>query len=307
MGYWLAADRGTSPLASSQIAPGTAPTLLGAGATQVRMREVDLVGSFIWRVVGPLSPSWRTRLMWARARGHDRAGKAVVDEVVKRGDITIDIGANFGLYTDRLARLVGPEGTVYAFEPHPQYKSTLTRIAAAHGNVTFIASALSDQSGTAKLSVPAPRGKPIEALGSLQSRPAAPNVEVVEVPTTTADSAIGGSSSIGLVKCDVEGHEHEVLLGAKGLLRRAKPILLIEIEQRHRARAVSETFDLLSIMGYEGYMLTLGGLRPLADFDTERHQLSLIADDPSTPSPPEEYVHDFVFLPPERALPTACW
>jgi len=222
---------------------------------------------------------------------------------VKYGDIAIDIGANFGLYTDRLARLVGPGGTVYAFEPHPDYGRALKRMAATHGNIKLFDSALSDKPGRAHLSVPTVDGERAAPMSSLQSRPDAPGTETVQVSLTTLEAVAGSLSSIRFIKCDVEGHEHEVLIGAREVLRRSKPVLLIEVEQRHRRRAVGETFDLLSRLGYDGYMLTAKGPRPLAEFDVQEHQLALIAADPSTTRPPAGYVNDFLFLPSGMPLP----
>jgi hypothetical protein len=130
-----------------------------------------------------------------------------------------------------------------------------------------------------------------------------PGTETVQVSLTTLEAVAGSLSSIRFIKCDVEGHEHEVLIGAREVLRRSKPVLLIEVEQRHRRRAVGETFDLLSRLGYDGYMLTAKGPRPLAEFDVQEHQLALVAADPSATRPPTGYVNDFLFLPSGMPLP----
>lgn len=228
---------------------------------------------------------------------------AITDAVVKRGDIVVDVGANFGLYTDRLARVVGPGGRVYAFEPHHGYNRTLARIAQRHGNIQLITSAASAQVGAATLSVPASDGRRIRAMGSLERRPSSPGGESLVISTTTLDAELRNVSGIRFVKCDVEGHEHEVLLGARDLLHRARPILLIEIEQRHRERPIGETFGLLRELMYDGYMLTENGARPLSEFDVRRDQLDVLIGDLRTGAPPVQYVHDFVFLP--QGMPLA--
>ncbi|MFZ0042496.1 MAG: FkbM family methyltransferase [Solirubrobacteraceae bacterium] len=259
---------------------------------------MDLVGAFIWRVVGPVSPSLKARLLWPRSE--DDAVKAVVADVVSPGDTVLDVGANIGLFTDHLARVVGPQGRVIAFEPHPAYARDLSRIADARKNVTLITAAVSDTPGSARLSVPEMTSGPNRTMGSLQPRPEASQGEVVDVPTTTLDEATASASGVRLLKIDVEGHEHEALLGGRGLLGRERPVVMLEAEQRHRQTPVAETFKLLRDLGYEGQMLTERGPRPLDEFDVERDQLALIASDPATARPPDGYVNNFVFTPAPR-------
>jgi FkbM family methyltransferase len=256
---------------------------------------MDLVGAFIWRVVGPLSPSLKARLLWTRGESDDV--KAAVADAVRPGDTVLDVGANIGLFTDRFSRLVGPDGRVIAFEPHPAYARDLSRIASTRGNVTLIAAAVSDAPGTAQLSVPGMSAGPNRTMGSLQPRPNSEHGELIEVPTTTLDAETASATRVRLLKLDVEGHEHEALLGARQLLRREHPVILLEAEQRHRQTPVAETFELLDGLGYAGQMLTQHGPRPLAEFDVQRDQLALIADDPATARPPAGYVNNFLFVP----------
>ena len=42
---------------------------------------------------------------------------AALDTHLKKGDIAIDVGANIGAMAIRMARIVGPSGTVFAIEP----------------------------------------------------------------------------------------------------------------------------------------------------------------------------------------------
>lgn len=252
---------------------------------------MDVIDALIWRLVGPVSPSLRARVLWSR---RNDPGRPIVDATVRKGDVAIDVGANSGLYTDRLARLVGREGAVYAFEPNPRCTRELRRIAASRGNVSVIVAAASDRHGSATLSVPKEAGRPNDAMGTIELRGGSAS-ETFEVKTTTLDSELANVTGVRFLKCDVEGHEHEVIAGGRALLERERPVILVELEQRHRSRPLADTFTLLEELGYRGLMLTAAGPKPLADFDLERDQIAPLAADLRRRYPPKDYVNTFVF------------
>src|SRR5262249_14626196 len=51
----------------------------------------------------------------------------LIRQLVKRGMIAVDVGANIGYYTLLLSDLVGPEGKVFAFEPDPGNHALLVK------------------------------------------------------------------------------------------------------------------------------------------------------------------------------------
>ena len=78
-----------------------------------------------------------------------------VRKLLKQGQRVIDIGANYGVYTLSMARLVGPAGRVWAFEPASTTADLLAASIAANdfGQVVVEQSALSCRVGTAQLSL----------------------------------------------------------------------------------------------------------------------------------------------------------
>jgi FkbM family methyltransferase len=241
-----------------------------------------------------LSPIGADRLRWRRRRRHDFALR-VVDAFVSRGDVVVDAGASRGLYTARMRDLVGRRGAVHAFEPNQLHHERLRRLA-AHGIVTLHPAALSDHLGGAELRTPVIGGHEYGGWATLEARPDA-TVRTVSVPTVRLDDVLSGER-VAFIKCDVEGHEAAVLRGAQQVLERSRPRILIEIEQRHRVEDVSTTFAVFAALGYQGWMLAPGGLRPLAKFDLERDQLAFLANGPpSSEAMPLGYVHNFLFLP----------
>ncbi len=74
------------------------------------------------------------------------------------------------------------------------------------------------------------------------------------------------------------------------------PTILVEIEQRHQEVDIRETFAYLEELGYRGSFVAPEGLRPLADFDVQRHQLDLLPQSFTVGRPAPGYVSDFLFV-----------
>ena len=70
-----------------------------------------------------------------------------VQKEIKRGDVVLDIGANIGYYTLILAKCVGKEGKVFAFEPEPNNFSLLKKNIQINGykNVVLVQKAVSNK------------------------------------------------------------------------------------------------------------------------------------------------------------------
>jgi FkbM family methyltransferase len=266
---------------------------------------MDLSGAFLDLVVGRVSPRLRARAAWWLA---DRAGDfapAVVEQLVRPGDVCLDIGASWGLFTHRLAEIAGPAGAVHAFEPNPVNHRSLERIRGGRPGVTIHRCALSGAAQTAALRVPRRRGASVHAMGSLSVPESRSGLfaKSVRVQTQRLDDVLGSAvADVCFVKCDVEGHEQAMLDGARRLLTEARPAVLIEIEQRHREAPVEDTFDRFTETGYEGYALGPGRLIPLAEFDVERDQLALLSEGELEPAPPPGYLNDFLFVQPGTDL-----
>jgi FkbM family methyltransferase len=176
--------------------------------------------------------------------GTDEA--AVQEELVRvlrPGAVVYDVGANVGFMTLIAARLVGPDGHVYAFEPIPDNARAIERNAALNGlgNVTVLELALSDRAGEAVLRVPtANQGAHLATVGESVGEEDDLNVR------TAALDEVDGLRPPDLVKLDVEGAEVLVLEGMRRCLAEHRPALVCEL---HGTRAAIE--KLLPELGYE--------------------------------------------------------
>ena len=68
-----------------------------------------------------------------------------------------------------------------------------------------------------------------------------------------------GLEAIHLIKCDVEGHELDVLHGARQVLERDRPSLLVEsVDDRPAPGQTARVFGFLRELGYRGYYFAAG-------------------------------------------------
>jgi FkbM family methyltransferase len=248
------------------------------------------------RYLGYAAMRTLVELVWrSQVRSGDLTA-ALTDHFAADGTTVVDIGASWGLFSYHLARLVGAVGTVFSFEPHPMNKPVLEKLARARPNVRFRPVAVSDLIGCADLQVPVFGSRHVTAQSSLAhgfDGQRGVRVAKVTVPTVRLDDEVG-SRRVDLVKVDVEGHEMSVLRGASATLRKYLPPMLIEIEQRHLDCPIKDVFAEIEDIGYVLYFIDGAALRPIGEFDLEKHQLSSIAQQEFTPfSMPEGYVHNF--------------
>ena len=184
--------------------------------------------------------------------------------LIEKGDTVVDAGANMGLYTKWLARAVGGSGRVVAVEPVPWTFSLLEYVVQKLGwkNVICIQCAVSDGDGSAVISIP------FDELGQLDYYRAGIALTnsgkrlpvTIHVETRTIDGLLSmWSASPTFIKCDVEGHECHVLRGALTTIKHSEPALLVEVWGRPDGDPyATETFDLMSGLGYQAYVCSRG-------------------------------------------------
>jgi len=183
-----------------------------------------------------------------------------VDEITfhtrtHRPGTILDVGAHDGLLTLPLSRLPGAH--VLAFEPLPSAFARLhAAVIAEYGeppaHVELRTEALGAAPGQLSLSVPVLDGVAQEQWASLAKDYgafASVTTERHAVAVVTVDSL--SLHDLTHMKVDAEGFEEEVLQGARATLTRCRPVLSLEVEERHRAGATRDVPALLAALGYE--------------------------------------------------------
>ena len=181
--------------------------------------------------------------------------------IIRKGDVVIDVGANVGYFTKLFSDLVGPSGEVHAFEPLPSTFDLLSRNVRkfpAHRNVSLNCLALGDQNQKTILYVP-DRDHVQAALtrhrdGSwIRNQIRAVNVEMIRL-----DRYAERLPKIDFVKCDAEGAELLVLRGGESTLRRCRPKMFLEIEERWTSSFGWTAADVIRFLGEIGYLYFYG-------------------------------------------------
>ncbi|MET3839588.1 FkbM family methyltransferase [Bradyrhizobium sp. OAE829] len=181
--------------------------------------------------------------------------------LVRPGTTVLDIGANVGAHTLHMARLIGPEGRVFAFEPTTFAFHKLQRNLSLNPGLPervtavqcFVGSANAD-SAPAKIysSWPLTGGKDFHQKHLGQPMP------TDGLPTRSLDGLLAenGDVRISLVKLDVDGYECEVLAGAEKMLSRDRPVFVMEIAPyvlEEHGKSLRELFSYFIPLGYRFY------------------------------------------------------
>jgi FkbM family methyltransferase len=238
-------------------------------------------------IVGRVAPGLLYRYQLQRAaRSEPEIG--LLPEWCRRDALSIDVGANRGLYSYHMLRY---SAAVLAFEPLASMRQLLD----AHlgRRIRMYPVALSDVDGHTRLRLPAgaPSWATIDPRNTLGQAGETP-IEAITVPTRRLDGY--GFNGVGFIKIDVEGHEEHVLRGALETLRENRPTLLVEVEERHNAGSVGRVTALLAGLGYEGFFLDDGRVHPIGEFDASRDQpLEHVGVQGKT----GRYINNFFFLP----------
>lgn len=213
--------------------------------------------------------------------------------LLPRRGLAIDVGANIGLYSYSLKRL-GQQ--VIAFEPDPAFQTRLLALLGKRAHIETVA--LSSEQGTGTMRVPVVADEYGGALGSLSDQ-AVPDEMVSTsygVELRTLDSY--NFTDVAFVKIDVEGHEEAVLAGAAETLERSKPVLLIEIEERHNPGGLDRIAKSLSKLGYQGSFFHQRKRRGLSEFVPDVHQAESAIARGDGNRRKLDYVNNFVFTVP---------
>lgn len=178
----------------------------------------------------------------------------IARRLIRKGDVCLDVGANFGWYSTLMAKLVGPSGEVYSFEPVPKTFAQLGR------NVDLLSDtakpiinniALGDRDDILKINLFDDLTSGHASLAADDSHSSAS----FDCEMTTLDKYLSmhDTSSVAFAKVDIEGAEMMFLRGAAKLFSQdAKPIFLMEMALAQTSRFGYVPDDLIKFIAERG-------------------------------------------------------
>jgi FkbM family methyltransferase len=185
-------------------------------------------------------------------------------DLLRPGDLFVDVGANIGFYTILAARR---GARVLAYEPGPAaWESCRANIVLndVEALATVHRAACAASPGVARFTV----GLDI-ADHLIDGQEGG-----IEVPVTTLDAELSQEAAVtcSVFKIDAEKHDMDVLLGAMATLERLRPIVLVEVWMGGQ-----DVRGLLEPLGYRPYSYDPGS-RDLSPGHSPARNMLLIAD-----------------------------
>ena len=178
----------------------------------------------------------------------------IMEEKIEMGNIVVDVGANIGLHTLNMARIVGNTGQVFAFEPDPSNFEILKKNVKINNyrNIILEQKAVGDKHGRTTLYQSDHPGKHRIFPQTEQAK------SQVQVELTNLDNYFDFDmiDKINFIKIDVEGLEFSVLKGMKNILKNSKKIkILFEFMPENTMEAGFTPIELLNYLTSNDFKL----------------------------------------------------
>ena len=181
-----------------------------------------------------------------------------INELFRPGFVAFDIGANSGSHTLVMSSRAGENGLILAVEPNPGARRRLKENIELNRltNVRILSCALSNEPGHAVLFVPEERTSN-RGVASLHSSNVNYPAEQIEIVLKTLDQTVAENclNRLDFIKIDAEGNEMKILRGGRKTIRRFRPRIVFEYDQRSWSNAGAHFARAAAFFQESGYRL----------------------------------------------------
>ena len=206
-------------------------------------------------------------------RRNDEQEINLVKKFIKSGTDSIDVGVYRGVYSYEMSKY---SEKVHSFEPNPIiFKYINKNLKKFIKNIHLYNFALSNQNKTINLKIPIRNSNSNKEIfeeyyemgkATIHNENNFENYENFEIQTKKIDE-LSFDNKISFIKIDVEGHELEVIEGAKNTIKRDKPVLLVEIEKQYTKKEVAESINFINSLGYKSYFFNKKDLKSTTELN----------------------------------------
>jgi FkbM family methyltransferase len=188
--------------------------------------------------------------LWNGTFGYEPGSLATWARLAANSTTIADVGAHVG-YFSLIAALANPKAKVHAFEPVDQVHARLSVNIRSNNvqNVRLYQAGVSSSAGWADISVRF-SGNLLSTGSTLEH--AADDAQLKRIQLLPLDEVFA-DSKLDLVKIDVEGHEMAVLQGARQVLKRDRPTVMLEALRDAPLDTLLAEFD---PFGYDAHWVT---------------------------------------------------
>ena len=203
-----------------------------------------------------------------RESAHHAGQVEFLQSLLRPGMHVIEAGANRGVTAVAIAKEIGREGHLYAFEPVPQFYAELKENLLRND---------AENVSTHQLAVGDRRGRiPFYKHGGGSGVTRAEDAEVLSVETTTVTDFLveQGEDRIDFLNLDCEGSELLVLEGARPVLEEQAPQIFCELHRGYLGeldQSADDVVGFLTELGYEVRPLQVENLGGETDVEKCSH------------------------------------
>lgn len=212
---------------------------------------------------------------------------------LNKDSVFFDIGSNIGAFV-LIANKTIKQEQIFAFEPIPMLNN---RLKVLFPKVHVKQIALSFSKTKTQFKIPKINHTKFLTRGTLNTSFIETNesgFDIIDVQTNTLDGFCLEEAihKIDTIKIDVEGHEYEVIKGSLKTFEKHKPILIIEIEQRHHTEDISIIINEIKQIDYSCFYFDSSTFC-LTNLDVNPQLLQQQNDFEKS----RKYIHNFIFIP----------
>lgn len=215
---------------------------------RVQRLETEVQGIKLW--VDPAS-NFGKRVL--REGNYEADLTSAVGKLLEPGQTFVDVGANEGWFSMLAAKLVGSSGRVLACEPQERLWPVIAKNIFLNGfaNVQLLPFAVAEQPGEAMINLYPSLNTGSSNISNTKRRWETQQ-RIKLLPLTDIVASLRGGD-VDLIKVDVEGFEHKVLLSAGDHLGSSIKKLVVELHPAQLEALGSDEAQVVALLESRGY------------------------------------------------------